>query len=104
MFAPDMGCHVYSIRIRLLTLEGEGYSSSSRDFSTFQLMTREWKLLNRVGNDVHEVTGDGVIGIYSLLSEGNYLRDSGNPVPNFSKRDIKIRPFKYQIVFGPIQG
>ena len=79
--------------MRLLTLEGEGCSSSSRDFLTFQLMTREWKLFNHVSNDVHEVTGDGVIGIYSLFSEGEHRRDSG--IPNFSRGDVKIRPFKH---------
>jgi len=105
VFAPEMGCHIYSIQMRLLTPEDEGYElPSSRNFLTCQLMTRDWKMVSHVSHDVEEVTGDGVIGIYPLLSEGEHRKDSGDTASNVSRGGIETEPFKYQSCCGPIQG
>jgi len=63
---------VYSIRIRLLRPEdGEGYMTpEERGFETCQLVSRYWRIVQ--GGEVDEVRGEGVIGYYPLLREGDY--------------------------------
>merc|ERR1712008_629558 len=91
--------------MRLLTPEDEGYeSSSSRDFVTCQLMSRDWKFKSHVSGDVKEITGDGVVGMYPVLSEGEYRSDSGDTVSNVSMGTVETRSFEYQSCCGPIQG
>mmetsp|Transcript_15648 Transcript_15648/g.24289 ORF Transcript_15648/g.24289 Transcript_15648/m.24289 type:complete len:509 (+) Transcript_15648:71-1597(+) len=66
------GLFVYSIRMRLLQPEdGEDYMSpEERGFDTCQLVSRYWRITQ--GGEVEEVRGEGVIGCYPLLREGDY--------------------------------
>lgn len=73
---------VYSIRMRLLGPEdGDDYMTpEQRGFETCQLVSRFWRITQ--GTQVNEVRGEGVIGYYPLLKEGEhenfYSEDGGH--------------------------
>ena len=82
IFVPEMGMFVYSIRMRLLAPEDDGYMSpEQRGFESCQLQSRYWKISKCYPNSpeprVEEVRGDGVIGAYPLLYEGRYINYEG---------------------------
>ena len=68
---------VYSIRIRILTEQEDGYMKpDERGFETCQLSTRHWRLIDSNsdgGPDI--VNGEGVVGLLPLLKEGGYRDD-----------------------------
>jgi len=75
VFAPEMGTHVYSIRLKLLSPFEEGYQSAEqRGFVTAQLHTRHWVLRQSDGS-AELVDGDGVVGRFPLLREGGWRED-----------------------------
>ena len=75
-FTKSMGfSFVYSIRIRLLEPNDDGYDEN-RGFESCQLKSRHWRLLNQEGRTEH-VDGDGLVGFYPLLREGSHRADSG---------------------------
>lgn len=108
VFAHDMGCHVYSIRIRLLTEDEEGGGRAGvppRGFETCQLASRNWSIRNHVSGELDEVTGDGVVGMYPLLNAGGgYRNDTGNSATSVRAGDMETTVFRYQSCCGPTQG
>ena len=66
----------YSIRLRMLTPSDPGYDiACTGSCSSWQLSTRHWKVFEpkgespeEVGGHTEEMDGDGVIGLYPLLS------------------------------------
>ena len=95
--APEMGMFVYSIRIRLLTPEDEGYMSpQERRFETCQLISRHW-IIKDGSNHAEEVRGDGVIGQYPLLHEGGFTNFEGSGIHTLEEQeDITDGTFSYQ--------
>ena len=79
IFAEEMGMFVYSIRMRLLTPDdGDSYvSPEQRGFDACQLVSRHWKISKLKANRppvIDEVRGEGVIGCFPILCEGEYVR------------------------------
>jgi hypothetical protein len=75
VYSAAMSLFIYSIRIRLLRPEdGEGYmTAEERGFDTCQLVSRYWRITHgNIANNVEEVRGEGVIGYYPMLREGEY--------------------------------
>jgi uncharacterized protein affecting Mg2+/Co2+ transport len=65
---------IYSIRIRLLTPDDEGYQPpAQRRFQTCQLHTRNWSITDDSTGQTNSVAGRGVIGMYPILHEGWYM-------------------------------
>ena len=99
--------HVYSIRVRLLTSDDDGFvPQEQRGFKTCQLHLRHWIITKQIGSEVfeEEVRGEGVIGEYPLLVEGGYQNYSGRnasviarlPIDSFERKEIEIGTFSYQ--------
>lgn len=91
----------YSIRMRLLPVNEEGYMSpSERGFDTCQLMTRHWVLRNGNTNQDEVVDGDGVIGLYPLLMDNGFRGDHGQSVNQVTTGRLvsssRERWFRYQ--------
>eukprot|EP00978_Attheya_sp_CCMP212_P016767 scaffold44200_cov50-Attheya_sp.AAC.1 len=78
----DSGMVLYSFRIRLLIPGDEGYlTPAERGFETCQLISRHWKITTQKKKkkkvSTEHVRGEGVVGLYPLLSEGGYRNDEG---------------------------
>jgi hypothetical protein len=80
-YNPFERIHIYSIRIRLLEPNNEGYETpDQRGFITAQLHSRHWIITKRTQSHTdtkEEVRGEGVIGEYPLLLEGGFQNYSG---------------------------
>jgi uncharacterized protein affecting Mg2+/Co2+ transport len=64
---------IYCIRIRLLEEGEEGYQSASeRGFTICQLQSRHWRITDDSTGQTSPVDGQGVIGMYPILREGDY--------------------------------
>jgi uncharacterized protein affecting Mg2+/Co2+ transport len=86
---------IYSIRIRLLTPEDDGYvSPSDRGFQTCQLQSRHWHITDYDTGEIDRVDGEGVIGMYPILLEGGYIEDG----------EECSGSFQYQSCSGAMQG
>ncbi len=91
---------VYSIRMRLLKPEdGEDYMSpEERGFDTCQLVSRYWRITQ--GGRVEEVRGEGVVGYYPLLREGDYQafysEDGGRTLHDDGDDHGEEKHFSYQ--------
>ena len=97
IFAEEMGMFVYSIRMRLLTPDdGDSYvSPEQRGFDTCQLVSRHWKISKLKANRppvIDEVRGEGVIGCFPILCEGEYVR----VFSDMQHRGRKRGAFSYQ--------
>eukprot|EP00980_Cylindrotheca_fusiformis_P023309 scaffold10345_cov158-Cylindrotheca_fusiformis.AAC.1 len=89
---------IYSIRIQLVTQSADDNPNCymypvDRGFETCQLQSRHWKITNFETGSVNEVHGEGVIGMFPILSEGGYM-DAGAFFPT---------TFQYQSCTGPIR-
>ncbi len=72
----DLPAIVYSMRIRLLQANEDGYlSPTERGFDTCQLLSRHWTIKNEETGEIVEENGEGVEGCYPLLREGGYRDD-----------------------------
>lgn len=70
---------IYCIRVRLLEPGEEGYQSESeRGFSTCQLQSRHWRITDDSTGQTSPVDGQGVIGMYPILREGEYSLQGDN--------------------------
>eukprot|EP00986_Skeletonema_menzelii_P001971 scaffold545_cov139-Skeletonema_menzelii.AAC.2 len=102
------GMFVYSIRIRLLKPEdGEDYMSpEERGFDTCQLVSRHWRITQ--GGEVEEVRGEGVIGCFPLLREGEYQNfvseDDGRTFHENEEDPGAENYFSYQSCTGGGEG
>lgn len=102
------GMFVYSIRMRLLKPEdGEDYMSpEERGFDTCQLVSRYWRITQ--GGEVGEVRGEGVIGCYPLLREGefqNFISEDGGRTFHDDGEDYgEEKYFSYQSCTGGEDG
>ena len=87
LYSGLMQVFVYSIRIRLLRPEdGEGYMTpEERGFETCQLVSRYLRITQEGG--VNEVRGEGVVGYYPLLREGEYVSLYSNDGHRFHEED-----------------
>lgn len=86
---------VYSIRLRLLEPNDEGYDVN-RPFSSCQLKSRHWQLGNRHGG-TDFVDGDGVIGFYPILRERSHRRDSGTSASSVTVgEEVPYGSFQYE--------
>jgi uncharacterized protein affecting Mg2+/Co2+ transport len=86
---------IYSIRIRLLTPDDDGYvSPADRGFETCQLQSRHWHITDYDTGEIDRVDGEGVIGMYPILSEGGYIEDG----------EECSGSFQYQSCCGVMQG
>lgn len=64
---------IYCIRVRLLEPGEDGYQSESeRGFATCQLQSRHWRITDNSTGQTSQVDGEGVIGMYPILREGEY--------------------------------
>ena len=87
----------YSIRIRLLTPGEDGYESpDQRGFQTCQLQSRHWRIYDTLTNEVDNVEGDGVIGLYPLLFEGGYKNYHQNRYGTIQLGEEDTGTFQYQ--------
>ena len=90
----------YSIRMRIVTDGEEGYmSESERGYTSCQLISRHWVILDGNSNDEQTVNGEGVIGFYPLLCNNSHRADyTGrsrvNPVSKGSV--VETGTFRYQ--------
>ena len=105
VFALEMGMFVYSIRIRLLVPEDEGYMSpDERGFETCQLISRHW-IIKDGSNHTEEVRGDGVIGQYPLLHEGGFTNFEGSGIHTLEEQEHSTDgTFSYQSASGGSSG
>lgn len=94
--ALEIGYVAYSIRIRLLLPDENGYmSAEERGFETCQLSTRHLRISD-IHGEISEVNGPGVIGRHPLLSEGKYRDDHTNDFGEIEE-GIEIEgEFQYQ--------
>lgn len=84
---------VYSIRIRLLCPDDEGYvSPEERGFLHCQLLARHWRITNHESGSTSEVDGRGVIGMFPVLREGGFT-EGGHSSDGV---------FEYQSCTGPM--
>ena len=109
VYAPEIGnMFVYSIRIRLLSPDDEGYMSpEERGFDTCQLTSRYWRITQ--GGEVNEVRGEGVVGYYPLLREGGYRNlfsdDGGRTFHEEDDDEVNTEQhFSYQSCTGGGEG
>ena len=93
VWIPKDSLFVYSIRIRLLRSNEDGYEPN-RGFETCQLMSRHWRLINR--GRPENVDGEGLIGMYPLLREGGYRNDSGDSAAHVVAGINEESVFSYQ--------
>lgn len=98
---PSMDSFVYSIRIRMLTPDDEGYlTPGQRGFTTCQLRSRYWRVSSYPPDSgepmVDEVRGDGVIGNYPLLHQGGYTHFEGNDPGDTEAKFQGTGHFMYQ--------
>jgi hypothetical protein len=105
IFALEMEMFVYSIRIRLLVPEDEGYMSpEERGFETCQLISRHW-IIKDGSNHTEEVRGDGVIGQYPLLHEGGFTNFEGSGIHTLEEQEHSTDgTFSYQSASGGSSG
>ena len=76
VLAPEIRAFIYCFRIRLLQKGDNDYiPSDRRGFKTCQLTSRHWEIHNYETGTVEHVNGDGVIGLYPLLTEGGFRDD-----------------------------
>ncbi len=106
VLAPEIGAFIYCFRIRLLQNSDSDYiSSETRGFKTCQLKSRHWEIHNYERGVVQHVNGDGVIGLYPLLTEGGFRDDkicwNGS---NIAEGEFFSGIFRYQSCTQPTQG
>ena len=100
VFAPEQGCCIYSIRIRLLPAAEGGLSPQERGFETCQLHSRHWLLMDDQGQG-EQVHGDGVVGCYPLLRDGGYRDDRQSQYSSAVRRGEECEgTFIYQSMSG----
>ena len=100
VFAPEQGCCIYSIRIRLLPAAEGGLSPQERGFDTCQLHSRHWLLMDDQGQG-EQVHGDGVVGCYPLLRDGGYRDDRQSQYSSAVRRGEECEgTFIYQSMSG----
>jgi hypothetical protein len=107
-YNPFERIHIYSIRIRLIQPQDEGYETpEQRGFITAQLHSRYWIITKQTESHIDSrevVRGEGVIGEYPLLLEGGYQNYSGRSASviaelqndTFERRENNIGAFTYQ--------
>eukprot|EP00550_Attheya_septentrionalis_P010369 CAMPEP_0198281886 /NCGR_PEP_ID=MMETSP1449-20131203/1763_1 /TAXON_ID=420275 /ORGANISM="Attheya septentrionalis, Strain CCMP2084" /LENGTH=539 /DNA_ID=CAMNT_0043977879 /DNA_START=118 /DNA_END=1737 /DNA_ORIENTATION=+ len=101
------GMVLYSFRIRLLIPGDEGYlTPAERGFETCQLIARHWKITTQKKNEVstEHVRGEGVVGLYPLLSEGGFRNDEGHRASSLVRGTMHLGTFVYQSLTNGRQG
>jgi hypothetical protein len=87
---------VYSIQLRLLEPDDDGYDLKVRGFETCQLHSRHWRIELGDGQ-VQHVDGDGVVGLYPLLREGSHRIDEGRSADRVHRgEEVETGIFRYQ--------
>ena len=101
---PEQGQSSYSIQLRILRPDEEGgLSEEERGFSTCQLKSRHWTIVDGDGHTEH-VRGDGVIGKYPLLKVGGYRDDEQNRFGTVGAGRQCSGTFVYQSCSGRARG
>eukprot|EP00554_Chaetoceros_debilis_P010604 CAMPEP_0194108258 /NCGR_PEP_ID=MMETSP0150-20130528/8006_1 /TAXON_ID=122233 /ORGANISM="Chaetoceros debilis, Strain MM31A-1" /LENGTH=510 /DNA_ID=CAMNT_0038796923 /DNA_START=68 /DNA_END=1600 /DNA_ORIENTATION=- len=95
--AREIVAVVYSLQIRILNPDEEGYLTPSvRGYETCQLSTRHWVLTNNEDGSTDNVSGEGVIGCFPVLYEGGYRDDQTNHMGDVEEGARESGTFVYQ--------